>query len=237
MIAAGPVAGTFDLAVLTMTSRTSSPHLFMLCVAGCCFWLAIAPLHSWMDQVLTRASVPAAIVAGVLAPAIGGYALFRLAGPLHPQAYQLLWAPLAMLGIASILYGGLCALAQQDLKRFVAFGTTSIGGFILLAFAIRTPVATTGAVILLVGQGLVVTLLLYSSELSAEGSGALAAVAWIGWLVVPVLLGQVLVLLGAFQAARNLGPAYGMAVAASVGLLLSGAGAARIHYRRLFPHP
>lgn len=235
MIARGPERGTFDLAVPMAAPQHLGSSSFILCVIGCCFWLAIVPMHIWPDQVLTRSSTPAAIVTGVLAPAIGGYALFRLAGLLFPWAYQATWAPLAMLGVASILYGSFCALAQQDLKRFVAFSMSSISGFVLLGFAIRTSLGAAGALMLLMGQGLVVTLLLYLSELPPRDSAALAAVAWIGWLVAPVMLGQLVALLGVLQTANTTSPAYGLATAASFGLFLSGAGAARVCYHLLVP--
>ena len=65
----------------------------------------------------------------------------------------------AGLGAVSMLYGALCALAQTDLKKLVAYSSVSHMGFVLLGLASLTPEGTGGAVFQLVSHGLISPLL------------------------------------------------------------------------------
>jgi formate hydrogenlyase subunit 3/multisubunit Na+/H+ antiporter MnhD subunit len=128
-------------------------------------------------------------------------------------------------------------MTQTSITRFIAYATTLVMGFVLLGFAVRTPVASAGAIFLLLSQGLVVTLLFYARDFAVEDSSGLFGIGWLAWLVAPGMLGQVIVLLGTFQAGRTMPAAYALAVMASFGVLLSGAGAARFVYRQRFAPP
>jgi NADH-quinone oxidoreductase subunit M len=208
--------------------------LFVGATVGFLFWMAIVPFHRWMMGVISRGSTPGAIAVAVLAPALGAYGIVRVAGMLGPLPGTV-WMPFAGLGVASVLYAGLIAMTRLKIEEFVANAVTVAMGFVLLGLSVRAPVARGGAMILVLSQVLVVGLLLYARDVTAEQSTSLSGIAWLGWLVAPTTLGQIVVVLGAFQAGRTAPAVYGLAIAASAGVLLSAAGAARLIYRLRFP--
>lgn len=122
---------------------------------------AIAPLwpfHSWSP--IGHAAAPAAgsmMHAGVLMK-LGSYAILRLGLGLLPQGAQA-WLPLvAVLCCFNMIYGGLVAMAQKDLKFMIGYSSSSHMGYVLLGLAALTPTAVNGAVFLMFAHGLMTAL-------------------------------------------------------------------------------
>jgi NADH-quinone oxidoreductase subunit M len=109
--------------------------VFLLFLIGFLVKLPSFPFHTWLPDAHVQAPTPISmILAGVLLK-IGGYGLIRLAWPLAPAgAYD--WAPyVAGLGVFSILYGALAAMAQTDFKKLVAYSSVSHMGYVTLGMA------------------------------------------------------------------------------------------------------
>lgn len=260
--------GTFDLVRLAgpqMQNAFSSPQLvsmgttlFLLAMIGFVVRLGAAPLHLWLPDVLAEAPAPVAMALVALIPGTGAYGILRIAMPLFAKASGSLWTVFAVLGVASILYGALCALAQDRIRRLIAYGAVAMMGFVLLGASVRTATAAEGAVFALLSNGLICSLLLLvmgdslrdavAPEIGAIGGlDTQAAIrttfftlGWLAWLVVPGLLAQFLVLIGtaarADSAAGVSGPggsrqAYALIAAAGIGVMLIGAAAVRMLYR------
>ena len=135
----GPDAGrTFDLLALTDAAGENrlaygwQQAAFWLLFIGFAIKLPTVPFHTWLPDAHVEAPTPISmILAGVLLKT-GGYGLIRVALPLCPLAAQSAAWVLAGLGVFSILYGALAALAQTDLKRLVAYSSVSHMGYVLL---------------------------------------------------------------------------------------------------------
>ncbi len=109
---------------------------FSLLVFGFCIKVPIFPVHTWLPDAHTEAPTPISmILAGVLLKT-GAYGLLRVAFPLCPYGAQMAAWPLAALGVASILYGALAALAQTDFKRLVAYSSVSHMGYVVLGLSV-----------------------------------------------------------------------------------------------------
>jgi NADH-quinone oxidoreductase subunit M len=93
------------------------------------------------------------ILAGVLLK-MGVYGLLRISYPILPEAG--VWAAygLAILGVINIIYGALCAMAQTDFKRLVAYSSISHMGYVLLGIAIMTPAGLQGAMFQVIAHGI-----------------------------------------------------------------------------------
>lgn len=91
------------------------------------------PFHTWLPSAHTDApTVGSAVLAGVLLK-MGTYGFVRIAMPMLPEAWRD-WAwPIIIVGLISVLYGALVALAQQNLKRMVAYTSVNHMGYIVLA--------------------------------------------------------------------------------------------------------
>jgi len=113
------------------------------------------PFHSWMPPTYTHAPPPVvAMVSGVQSKA-GLFGLLAFALPLFPHAAQT-WAPLLLvLGVASILYGALAAMGEQDAKTLVAFSSLSHLGLVWLALFAFDITSISAGILMIVSHGLI----------------------------------------------------------------------------------
>ncbi|HEV3165755.1 MAG TPA: NADH-quinone oxidoreductase subunit M [Isosphaeraceae bacterium] len=109
--------------------------IFLLFLVGFCVKLPAVPFHTWLPDAHVQAPTPISmILAGILLK-VGGYGLVRLAWPLAPVGAYDLSTYVAVLGVVSIVYGALAAMAQTDFKRLVAYSSVSHMGYVTLGMA------------------------------------------------------------------------------------------------------
>ncbi|WP_017975709.1 complex I subunit 4 family protein [Actinopolyspora halophila] len=122
------------------------------------------PFHTWLPPAHTDApAAGSAILAGVLLK-MGTYGFVRIAMPLLPAVWRQYAAVVVVLGVVSVLYGALVALAQEDFKRMVAYTSVNHMGYIVLAVGAAglaagsdeqaRSLAVTGAVTQMISHGL-----------------------------------------------------------------------------------
>jgi NADH-quinone oxidoreductase subunit M len=143
---------SFDIVLLSqITSETSYyPRsiqwwVFILFFIGFIVKLPSFPFHTWLPDAHVEAPTPISmILAGILLK-IGGYGLVRLAWPLAPAgAYDWsIWV--SSLGVFSILYGALVAMAQTDFKKLVAYSSVSHMGYVTLGMGVMGLFAADGS--------------------------------------------------------------------------------------------
>jgi NADH-quinone oxidoreductase subunit M len=155
------LSGTFDLprieSLLTSGQLVLSARTETLLFAA--FFLAFAikvplfPLHTWLPDAHTEAPTAGSVIlAGVLLK-MGTYGLVRFCLPLFPEAARHAAPYVAVLAIVGILYGGLVAMVQTDLKRLVAYSSVSHLGFVVLGTFALDPTAMQGAVYQMLNHG------------------------------------------------------------------------------------
>jgi NADH-quinone oxidoreductase subunit M len=121
--------------------------------------LPVVPLHTWLPDAHVEAPTPVSVVlAGVLLK-VGGYGFIRLVWGLFPDGASEYTVVLAGLGTLSIVYGGLNALAQYDLKKMIAYSSVSHMGFVLLGVASTTAEGVNGAIYQMVSHGVLSAML------------------------------------------------------------------------------
>jgi NADH-quinone oxidoreductase subunit M len=110
--------------------------MFVLLFIGFAIKVPIVPLHTWLPDAHVDAPTPVSmILAGVLLK-MGGYGLIRIAYPICPHGAYVLAMPVAVIGVVSIIYGALAAMAQTDFKRLVAYSSVSHMGYVTLGIAV-----------------------------------------------------------------------------------------------------
>jgi len=152
---------TEGISYLTQTNHIAavywsdaSPWVFLALFAGFAIKVPLFPFHTWLP--LAHVEAPTAgsvLLAGVLLK-IGSYGFLRFALPLVPGACWLMFDFVAILAVIGIIYGALLALAQDDIKKLVAYSSVSHMGFCLLGLFALNATGITGGLLQMVNHGL-----------------------------------------------------------------------------------
>jgi NADH-quinone oxidoreductase subunit M len=129
--------------------------VFLGLMAGFAIKVPLVPFHTWLP--LAHVEAPTAgsvLLAGVLLK-IGTYGFLRLCVPLAPDAALSLGVPLiGVLSVIGILYGAFCALAQDDIKKMVAYSSVSHLGFCMLGMFALNEAGLSGSLMQMLNHGL-----------------------------------------------------------------------------------
>jgi len=120
--------------------------------------MPVFPLHGWLPLAHVEAPSPVSILLSGVLLKMGAYGLIRAAETL-PAALLATQDWLVLIAFASLLYGGILAWRQQDLKAMVAYSSISHMGVVLLGIATLNVTGLTGAVVQMVAHGLTAGLL------------------------------------------------------------------------------
>ncbi len=116
--------------------------------------MPIFPIHGWLPLAHVEAPSPVSILLSGILLKMGSYGLIRAASML-PDAVVAFQPVLATLAMFSLIYGGLLAWRQSDLKSMIAYSSVSHMGVVLLGIATLNIAGLTGAVMQMVAHGLV----------------------------------------------------------------------------------
>jgi len=148
--------------------------IFALLIAGLGVKAALVPLHGWLPEAMVAPAPVSALLHAVAVVKAGAFGIVRVVYDIYGIDFATtlgVTGPLAALAAATILYGSLRALAQDNLKRRLAYSTVSQVSYIILGVAIVSPLATIGGVVHLVHQGLMKITLFFCAGNLAETLG------------------------------------------------------------------
>ncbi|MGQ9618242.1 MAG: complex I subunit 4 family protein [Candidatus Aminicenantia bacterium] len=152
------ISGVYSFEYSDLLTIILSPKIQFWLFLGFALSFAIKvpmfPFHTWLPDAHTEAPTAGSVIlAGVLLK-MGAYGFIRFAFPFFPSAFEKFRVPMIYLSIVAIIYGGLMALAQKDLKRLVAYSSISHMGFITLGLLTLNDIGVQGALIQMVNHGL-----------------------------------------------------------------------------------
>jgi NADH-quinone oxidoreductase subunit N len=168
--------GHFNMVLIGAQLSATEPTLMAkaglgLLLVGFAFKVAAVPFHAWAPDVYEGAPTPvtAFMAAGVKAAAF--FALARILAEAFP-GYVELWRPvLAGLAVATILVGNLVALAQQSMKRMLAYSAVAHAGYLLIALWAHSDRGTAAVLVYLLSY-VITTIAAFGILASIERAGA-----------------------------------------------------------------
>jgi NADH-quinone oxidoreductase subunit M len=154
----GQGASSFDLLALAGGKWHETPLMlfghgfsfdkvfFIMLFIGFAIKVPVFPFHTWLPHAHVQAPTAISVIlAGVLLK-MGTYGFLRIAFPIFPQAAIYFASAIAWLGIINVIYGALCAMAQTDVKKLIAYSSVSHMGFVMLGLSAMTIQGMNGAV-------------------------------------------------------------------------------------------
>ncbi|MFC6786208.1 complex I subunit 4 family protein [Halobaculum halobium] len=149
--------GLADLNYLGLSADTLKLAAFAAMFAGFAVKVPVVPFHTWLPDAHVEAPTPVSVMlAGVLLK-MGTYALLRFNFTMLPDVATrpLVATVIAAIAVISVIYGAMLALAQQDLKRIVAYSSVSSMGYVILGLIAYTGLGIGGATFQMVAHGLI----------------------------------------------------------------------------------
>jgi len=149
---------SFSMAAMAETARTlpSSTQIFLFLgfLIGFGVKMPIFPLHGWLPLAHVEAPAPISILLSGILLKMGAYGLIRVSSIL-PAAVSELQYLLMSLALFGLIYGGLLAWRQSDLKSMIAYSSVSHMGIVLFGISTLNTTGMTGAVVQMIAHGLV----------------------------------------------------------------------------------
>ncbi len=150
-------AGTTDITVLTHTpfSATMQSWLFLAFFASFAVKVPMWPVHTWLPDAHVEAPTAGSVIlAGVLLK-MGAYGFLRFSVPMLPLAAQH-FAPLMFtLGVVAVIYTSLVALAQEDMKKLIAYSSVAHMGVVVIGIFTFNVQGIDGALFQMISHGVV----------------------------------------------------------------------------------
>lgn len=149
--------GSFDIAAWHKMplSNTAQTLLFFAFFAAFAVKVPMWPVHTWLPDVHVEAPTGGSAVLAAIMLKLGAYGFLRFSLPIAPDASRE-WAWLMIaLSLVAVIYVGLVAMVQKDMKKLVAYSSVAHMGFVTLGFFIFNDLGVSGGLVQMIAHGFV----------------------------------------------------------------------------------
>ncbi|MBK7421698.1 MAG: NADH-quinone oxidoreductase subunit M [Propionivibrio sp.] len=119
------------------------------------------PVHTWLPDAHVEAPTGGSIVLAAIALKLGAYGFLRFSLPIAPDASHELSGLIVGLSLIAIVYIGLVALVQEDMKKLVAYSSIAHMGFVTLGFFMFSALGLEGALVQMISHGFIAGAMFY----------------------------------------------------------------------------
>jgi NADH-quinone oxidoreductase subunit M len=149
--------GSFSLLDLYDTPLALGAQIFIFFAFFMAFAVKVPmwPVHTWLPDAHVEAPTGGSVVLAAVMLKLGGYGFLRLSLPIVPDASHALAGFMIFLSLVAVVYIGLVALVQTDMKKLIAYSSISHMGFVTLGLFIFNVQGMEGAVIQMISHGFI----------------------------------------------------------------------------------
>lgn len=150
-------AGSFDILAFhaQRLGLTEQVLIFLAFFAAFAVKVPMWPVHTWLPDAHVEAPTGGSVILAAIMLKMGAYGYLRFSLPITPDAsHELAWLMIA-LSLIAIVYIGLVALAQEDMKKLIAYSSIAHMGFVTLGFFVFNAQGIEGGLIQMISHGFV----------------------------------------------------------------------------------
>jgi NADH-quinone oxidoreductase subunit M len=148
---------SFDILTWYKLPLTLTEQVFIFFAFFSAFAVKIPmwPVHTWLPDAHVEAPTGGSVVLAAIMLKLGAYGFLRFSLPILPDAsHELAWFMIT-LSLIAIVYIGLVALVQEDMKKLIAYSSIAHMGFVTLGFFIFNAQGVEGAIVQMISHGFV----------------------------------------------------------------------------------
>lgn len=254
--------GTMTADFSAISVRSPEFPIFMqvlisiLFLIGFAVKMPIVPLHTWLPDAHVDAPTPVSMILAAILLKMGAFGIIRFNMQLLPEAFKLIVPVLMIFALINIIYTGLIAYSQTDLKRIVAYSSISNMGIVLLGLCSLNLLGFSGSVFQMIAHGVIsaglfmLVGIIYIRTKTREmielgglgavmprlmGFGLILSLASVGLPLLMGFVGEFLVFLGAFNSQMDVNtPIKIYSIIAILVLIISAAYILRLLHKTFF---
>lgn len=113
------------------------------------------PVHTWLPDAHVEAPTGGSVVLAAIMLKLGGYGFLRFSLPIVPDASHYLAEMMIVLSLVAVVYIGLVALMQADMKKLIAYSSVAHMGFVTLGFFMFNAYGIEGAMVQMISHGFI----------------------------------------------------------------------------------
>jgi NADH-quinone oxidoreductase subunit M len=151
-------AGTTDIEVLLKSSHfpaAMQPWLWLAFFASFAVKMPMWPVHTWLPDAHVEAPTAGSVILAGILLKMGGYGFLRFSLPMFPIASDTFAPFIFVLSVVAIIYTSLVALAQEDMKKLIAYSSVAHMGFVTMGIFTLTHQGIEGGIYQMLSHGIV----------------------------------------------------------------------------------